>query len=372
MYLTAITPNLTFSEAASLYLKLRSVAAVPGAVSARHIRRNTERDYQTKLRSVALFFGDTRLQDIHWYSIKAYQSARIAGCEPFIRLRQPHRKEPQACPAKPKQVNQELTLLKQIMTRAGCWTAEDAAYFEHLQEEESDAQRSLTPEEQRRWLDTCYVNERWSLILWWSVTAFHTCMSTNELRGLRLGDVNVHQRMIRVPWSASKNRYRHRDIAIEDADTLWAIDKLLARAFDMGSKEPQHYLFPFKITRSKTCVPERPMTESGIKKLWQEVRAASGLMWFRPYDTRHTGATRMAECGIAPEIIMARMGHASDRMRRHYTHISMQAQREWLRGQQPLYSRGAHQPQVGRIGPRPDRSAFSNYDGSASNIHRTS
>ena len=73
------------------------------------------------------------------------------------------------------------------------------------------------------------------------------------------------------------------------------------------------------------------MTGSGLKKLWEEVREASGLPWFRMYDTRHSGATRLAEAGVPTEIIVARMGHCSDQMRRHYTHISSEAQRMWLR-----------------------------------------
>ena len=77
------------------------------------------------------------------------------------------------------------------------------------------------------------------------------------------------------------------------------------------------------------------MTESGIKKLWEEVRHASGLTWFRPYDTRHTAATRLAESGVPVEVIMARMGHATDKMRQHYTHVTEQAQRAWLRPAAP-------------------------------------
>ena len=156
-------------------------------------------------------------------------------------------------------------------------------------------------------------------------------MSTNELRGLRTGDVNLQQRMVRVPWPAAKNKYRHRDIPIESPEVIWSFERLMERAGDLGSYQPTHYLFPFKITRSKQAIPERHMTESGIKKLWEEVREAANLKWFRPYDTRHTGATRMAESGVPTEIIVARMGHCSDHMRRHYTHISSESQRAWLR-----------------------------------------
>jgi integrase len=97
---------------------------------------------------------------------------------------------------------------------------------------------------------------------------------------------------------------------------------------------PQHYLFPFCITRKKKGErydPERPMTSSGLKSPWQEVREATNLLWFRPYDTRHTGATRYAENGTPVDVIVARMGHANDRQRALYTHISLEAQRRLAR-----------------------------------------
>lgn len=331
--LRSISAVSTFSEAALHYLSLRSIPSMPGAVSARYIRENTEADYRRKLRAVSLFFGDSRLCDIHWYNMRAYQATRLAGDEPFIRKRQPHLKEAGRCPAKAKQVNQEMGLLKQIKVKSGCWTPEDEAYFEFLQEEETDVQRALDPSQQQLWLDAARSNPRWDVVLHWSIVSFDSLMSTNELRGLQLGHINLSHQLIRVPWASSKNRFRHREIAIEDPTALWSLDRLLARAHDLGAIDPQHYLFPFKVTRSKLSFPGRQMTESGIKKPWQEVREATGLTWFRPYDCRHTGATRFAEEGKPTEMIVARMGHCSDKMRRHYTHISVQAQRMWFKKQ---------------------------------------
>ena len=335
--LSSITADLLFTEATEKYLALRSVAAMPGATRAHYIRPNTEEDYRQKLGAATLFFGQMKLGEIRWFHMKSYQAARVAGDPPFIRRRRPH-EQPRPCPAKPKQVNQELRLVKKLMAMAGCWTKQDNEYFEYLQEEESDAERALTPEQQQRWLDVCRATPRFDLILWWSVASFDMLTSTNELRGLQLGHVNLDRRLVRVPWPAAKNRFRHRSIPVEDPECLWALDRLIARAYDLGARDPQHYLFPFKITRAKMSYPDRPMTESGIKKLWQEVREAADLLWFRPYDTRHTGATRMAENGVNPEMIMARLGHASHKMRMHYTHISEQAQRACLRGQpfQPI------------------------------------
>ena len=67
------------------------------------------------------------------------------------------------------------------------------------------------------------------------------------------------------------------------------------------------------------------MSNSGLKALWNEMRQATGLLHFTPYDTRHTAITRLAEAGVPVTVIMDMAGHISPRMTQHYTHISEQA-----------------------------------------------
>jgi integrase len=69
------------------------------------------------------------------------------------------------------------------------------------------------------------------------------------------------------------------------------------------------------------------MTESGLKKPWDEVRKAAGVPWFRIHDMRHTAITRMAEAGVPMPVIMSFSGHLTARMMAHYTQISEQAKR---------------------------------------------
>lgn len=354
--LHSISSDLSFAEAADRYLKLRCVGSMPGA-KARYIREYTEISYSNNLKSICLFFGDTPLGEIHWFNMRAYQEARVAGAEPFVRYRRPQDaksrtvngvsippKGKSPCPAKPQQVNQEMRLLKKIKVLGGCWTAEDDAYFQQLQEQESDVERALTPQQQQLWLDAARSRPRWELVFWWSIVAFDLICSPGELRGLQIGNVNLGYRLIRIPWPCAKNPYRRRDIPIENPEAIWAMERLIARAAELGARDPMSYLFPLKITRSKEAFPNRQMTSSGLKKLWQEVREATGLLWFRMEDTRHTGATRLAENGTPTPVIMARMGHCSVEMQRRYTHISEQAQRFWLR--KPIESeRGYRYPQ---------------------------
>jgi integrase len=103
-----------------------------------------------------------------------------------------------------------------------------------------------------------------------------------------------------------------------------------------GACDAQHYLFTWRALGG-IYDPTKPMSESGIKVGWNEVRAATGLKWFRQYDCRHTAITRLAESGVPVDVIMARAGHVSQKMRQHYTHISQASQRKWLEHSQRFH-----------------------------------
>lgn len=341
----SISADLEFGVAADRWMESRSINALAGAITARYIRKNTETSYRKYIRTLKLFFDGHILGEIHLGHFGTYQHARVQGLEPFVRYRRPQdakerivdgvrtpAKGKTSCPVKPKKVKQELNLLIHILKRANCWTGEmEEMYKEQtlIDEEEDDIPRALDPQEQRHWLDIARMKTEWNLVYWYSLLAFGTCMSTDEIRGLRLGDVNLFQRVIVVKRKTAKNKYRARTIELVGADVLWALEQLIARAEELGAREPQHYLFPWREHIGKYD-PSKGMSESGMKKYWYEVRAASGLRWFRLYDTRHTAITRLAEAGVPTDVIMSRAGHVSEKMRRHYTHISQSAQRKWL------------------------------------------
>jgi integrase len=142
--------------------------------------------------------------------------------------------------------------------------------------------------------------------------------------------------VISVPPDGAKNRYRLRTMALISPEAQCAAEKLVERARSLGASSPRDYLFPARVVRNHFD-PAHPMSETGLRKAWDEVRIAAKLPGFRPYDTRHTAITRMAEAGIRIAVIMKRAGHVSARMSDHYTHISEQAERrefERVRGSQ--------------------------------------
>jgi integrase len=331
---TRVTGETLFEHAAEVWLTGRLAGARENRRLARYVRANTEKAYGRQIRSLRLFFDGMRLADIRLDHIRRYQVARIAGDAPFIRKVRPH-EDPRSSPVKPAQVNQEIGMLIRLLRWARIWNEDTADLYQPLLEEDSEMPRALTPEEQMRWIETANSHPRWKLIYCYSVLAFDTCMSTNELRSLRLGDINLRSRIVTIPPEGAKVRPRQRDIEIAGSEAFWALEQLVQRARELGSSEHFHYLFPFRDHRFK-WYPEKPAAMQFLKRLWEEVREASGLGWFRPYDTRHTAITRMAEGGASLSVIMKRAGHITPRMTDHYTHLSQARQTQAVRTAQQL------------------------------------
>lgn len=326
MYSAAISANLSFFEASDLYLRLRSLESLPLNSSARFISPRTMQDYEQYTKSLNLFFAALALKDIHPGHIRAYQHARLMGSEPFIRRRRPHDKELGPCPAGPVKVKHELTFLKMVMSRAGAWSEELQLQhkYEPLRHDSPDIPRALSPDEQTLWVEVSRLNKRWAVVHHYSVLAFATCINPKELYSAKLGNLNMFHQVFTVSGRSAKNRHRVRTIPLVTPEALWAAEQLIARAKECGATDPQHYLFPFRKGNGPYDVG-KPMTDSGLKKPWEEVQQATGLTWFNPYGTRHTAITRLAEAGVSVDTIMSMAGHVSERMRRHYTHISDQA-----------------------------------------------
>jgi integrase len=319
----AISANSTFFEASDLYLRLRTLDSLPVNSRAHFVGKTTLNSYEQYTRSLNLFFANLPLKDIHAGHLRAYQHARLNGAEPFIRRRRPH-EEPGPCPAGPVKINHELTYLKMVMTRAGAWTPDLEKDYEPFHFDEPDVPRALSPDEQMMWLEVSRLKPRWELVHHYSILAFGTCCNPKELITAKLGNLNMFHQVLTVSARSAKNRHRVRTIPLVNPDVLWAAEQLIERAKQCGAADPQHYLFPFRVGNGPWD-PLKPMSDSGLKKCWIEVREATGIKWFRPYDTRHTAITRLAEAGVAVDTIMSMAGHVSERMRRHYTHISEQA-----------------------------------------------
>lgn len=212
------------------------------------------------------------------------------------------------------------------MKAADVWDESLKKHFSRLPREFSEVRRTLEPGQQGHLLKIMASRPEWEWVFHYTVLALATCMSTAELRGIRLRDIDETRRVVSIPPAASKNQYRNRTIPLEDY-AMRSIYFLKARARRFGAFKPEHYLFPFGIGRRHIPDPERPMTVWGVMDAWKKIRKEAGFPTLRPYDLRHMAITNMAEVGVPIHIILAFAGHISQKMQQHYVAISMQAKR---------------------------------------------
>jgi integrase len=351
-----LDPSLKYAEASKQWIESRKFPASKSnsTLRARFVSDRSLEDFDGYNRPLLRFFSELPMHKIHLGHIRQYQEDRASGllgptpevlfrrfAKWFARKMRVHIEEVEANPqmlaivnaqvdAYPQKevhsnkINQEVGMLIRIMKRAGTWKEEYEEEYEPLQHQESDIPQALTPEEQERFIEVgLQMHEQ--LIGCYAIVGIHCTLSTIEERGLKLGDINLIQRVIIVRNESAKNKYRSRTIPLTDT-AVWAFERLIERANLLGSVEPQHYLFPFRPVRN-SFDPNRSMTVSGIKNPWNEVRRAAGVPWFTPYQLRHTGCTRYAEDGVSIHTLLAMAGHMSRKTQQHYIHISDQAKR---------------------------------------------
>lgn len=308
---------MAFPDAYRKWLSARTTQEHPDA-NVRYVTPETVRTYGDYSRALEKFFSEMTIAEIHDGHLRTYQEWRSMNYE-----RRWHRRAGQ------NRIRKEIGLLIRIMKAAGTW-GEDMRSFQQLPTQLSDMRRALSADEQARLLQVMAQRDDWLWIYYYTVLALRTCASTCELRGLRLKDIDLEHRLIRIGPESSKNKFRNRTIPLVSEDAVEAIRWLMSRARRMGSREPGHYLFPFGVGHSHIAQPDptRSMTKWAIQHNWTYIREKAALPHLRPYDLRHTAITRMAEAGIPIATIMSFAGHISQKMSEHYTTISMQAKQE--------------------------------------------
>jgi integrase len=317
-----LKPSLTFEKAAEMWINSRTMA--PGS-RARYISPRTLTDLQQYIRALNRKFGTVPLKKIHIGLLREYQNERSQTC-------------------RANKINQELGTLLRIMKRARAWTAKLDGCYEPLQHEEADIARAMTPEEQKKFLDVASSREEWRFVYYYALLALATSASNCEMRGLRIGDMNLYSKVLHIRREHAKNRYRIRTIPMHD-EAVWAANRLIERARTLGATAAHHHLMPFRVAPHQWDL-DQPMSNSGIRKPWEAVRAAAGVPWLRIHDLRHTAITRMAEAGVPIPVILSMAGHISTRMQQHYTAISDFAKR---RAVQAAFSAGNYMVSGGRL-----------------------
>jgi len=248
--------------------------------------------------------GQTMLPDVTEASITAYQSARLRDN------------------MSPKSINEEVGFLLRLLGDSGELLRARLRKRKRLKLAtrddvgkpwSSDQINRLVAQARKRRSRNFYPALRLSL---------DTGMRLSEIRLLRWERVDL----VRRPLVVEKSKTRAgtgRTIPLSDeayaalaAHASWYMERF-------GEVKPEWYVFPFG--KPNPTEPTKPVTS--FKTAWYKTREAAQVEG-RWHDGRHTYITELAESGAGDQTIKDTVGHVSDRMLKHYSHIRMKAKRE--------------------------------------------
>jgi integrase len=150
-----------------------------------------------------------------------------------------------------------------------------------------------------------------------------------EVRTLQLRDIKLQDGRIQIRPEKAKNRTGRESYLLAIAE--WGLHHLLERARAIGATEPEHYLLPLNIRKSRILSKAteqkwdvtKPMTT--WVKAWRKLMAKCGMQGFRFHDLRHTFRTLGAHAGVPIEVMMAQVGHMDRETSLEYVHIQTDA-----------------------------------------------
>jgi integrase len=296
--------KLTFEKANAMWLEERKPV-----VALKTNRIDRERTVPLKAA-----FGGVRLCDIISDAVRAYQSKRAAKVSP-------------------RTVNLETKVLRMILRRARLW-ARIADDFRPLPENRKGPGKALSPEQERKLFEVASSKPGWNVAYYAALVANNTTARGGELKGLRIGDVNLIERTIRIQRDTTKTDAGARMVPLNDS-AMWACARLLERVQKLGGSDPTHYLFPAAIFRHTKKTD--PVKGSGFdftkpmktwRTAWRNLTKEANLKGLRFHDLRHHCITKLAEAGVPDQTLMSIAGHVSRQMLEHYSHIRMEAKRD--------------------------------------------
>jgi site-specific recombinase XerD len=147
-----------------------------------------------------------------------------------------------------------------------------------------------------------------------------------EVRTLRLADVDVGMRQVRVKGKGAKERTVPVDRAFFTELTNYL---RIERPAGLSTAEC------FVVLRGATT--GRAMTEAGLRRIFRTHRARSGATRVRPHRLRHTFGTELATAGIDLLVLRELMGHAHAETTAAYVHLTDAAiAAEWARAKKAM------------------------------------
>ena len=298
---------MTFEEAAKFWQLHRAQDL--------SLRAGTHATTQGYIDALKKFFGRMRLADITPGHLRSYQIARLRNeISSAAGVIHPWKRTcGHSIP------NHEISVLAQMMTFARLWHRLKP-YYNPLKQKQWSPCVVLTEEQEEHLWKTASKNPQAALAYWVATITNNTSASGIELRGLRLKHLFLTSQIaeIYIPEDSVKNGSRPRRIALNNT-AHWAVEQCLKRAIRIGSHEPEHYLFPFRMKRNKYD-PTRPASCTFLRKSWAKLQEASGFRDLTPHDLRHQCITKLLENDVNPETVIAIAGHVGRKMMEYYAH----------------------------------------------------
>ncbi len=136
-------------------------------------------------------------------------------------------------------------------------------------------------------------------------------LRAGEVRRLRLADVDVALRRVRVVGKGNRER-----VVPVDGAFFAELTSYLRLERPPGLTTPECFVVLVGATAGQ------PLTEAGLRSVFRHHRATSGAVRVRPHRLRHTYGTELAAAGIDLLVLRDLMGHASPETTAGYVHLS--------------------------------------------------
>jgi integrase/recombinase XerC len=132
-----------------------------------------------------------------------------------------------------------------------------------------------------------------------------------EVRSLRLADVDMGLRRVRVMGKGGKER-----VVPVDAVFFAELAAYLREERPASCRAAECFV----VLRGPTA--GQPLTEAGLRRIFRTHRLASGALRVRPHRLRHTYGTELASAGIDLLALRELMGHVNPETTAAYVHLS--------------------------------------------------
>jgi len=185
--------------------------------------------------------------------------------------------------------------------------------------------RIFTPDELQRILTTA--DRRKSHIKYAIRLFLETGMRHKEMRTIRIGNINLKQKILTIPRDSTKTDSGARVIPLTD-EACSALQQLIARAYRLGASTDAHYLFPVRIQERGVTWHDPARPQEPFNDAWRNLKKAAGVdPRLRLHDLRHHVVTEMAAAGVPGRVAMKLLGWSSMSIFGRYEHLQSDALR---------------------------------------------